>query len=352
MHHARPGRVRLRRGRLGRVDLAVRAASRATKILVEEAFAPLLRDRDPLDVEQLWREMCGDAFWYGVEGIAAFAISAIDMALWDLKGKLLGQPVAKILPGGFRSQVPVMASIIFDMEDLDWTLNEFRGFVDEGYFIVKAGWGMRPDVVFGLDAERDLRYVREIRGVIGDAISLVVDTPGARGLWDVPTAIRRIPRARGVQPPLDRAAAAPRRSGRPRALAREPDHAGGDGRGRMEPRDLPARDRRRRRRRGPARSGSMPRHHRLPETIKLIEAAGLKYSMHSWSSALNTAASVHLLAISTTRRTHSTSSRTSRRCSTSSSRIHGSTTAVSARARRTGLGVRVRQDIVEKYLLD
>jgi len=166
-------------------------ASRATKVLVDDAFAPLLHGRDPLDVEQLWREMCGNAWWYGVEGIAAFAISAIDMALWDLKGKLLGQPVARLLSGGFRREVSAMASIIFDMDDLDWTLNEFQGFRDEGYAIVKAGWGMRPDSVFGLDATRDIQFVREIRRVIGEDIALVVDTPGARGLWDVPTAIRR-----------------------------------------------------------------------------------------------------------------------------------------------------------------
>src|SRR5579871_3760085 len=164
-------------------------ASRATRTLVEESFAPLLLGRNPLDVEQRWQEMCADAYWYGVEGIAAFAISAIDMALWDLKGKLLGQPVATLLSGGRREKVPAMASIIFDMEDLDWTLNEFRGFVEEGYFVVKAGWGMHPGAVFGQDRARDIRYVREIRGVIGDEISLVVDTPGARGIWDVPTAI-------------------------------------------------------------------------------------------------------------------------------------------------------------------
>ena len=54
-------------------------SSRATRTLVDDAFAPILLGRDPLDVEQRWQEMCADAYWYGVEGIAAFAISAIDM---------------------------------------------------------------------------------------------------------------------------------------------------------------------------------------------------------------------------------------------------------------------------------
>jgi L-alanine-DL-glutamate epimerase-like enolase superfamily enzyme len=273
-------------------------ASRATKVLVDDAFAPLLRDRDPLDVEQLWQEMCGHAWWYGVEGIAAFAISAIDMALWDLKGKLLGQPVARLLGGGFRREVPAMASIIFDMDDLDWTLNEFQGFRDEGYTIVKAGWGMRPDSVFGLDAKRDIQFVREIRRVIGDDISFVVDTPGARGLWDVPTAIRRFRELeefnlRWIEQPLPPADLAGH--ARLRAAVITPVGTGED---EWSPEtyqrlieadavDVVQLD--------PGRclgiTGCM-------DTIKLVEAANLKYSMHSWSSALNTAASVHLIAIS------------------------------------------------------
>src|ERR1044071_4420229 len=58
-------------------------AAAASKILIDDGFAPLIRGQDPIDVERLWREMCRYAYWYGVEGIAAFAISAIDMALWD-----------------------------------------------------------------------------------------------------------------------------------------------------------------------------------------------------------------------------------------------------------------------------
>src|SRR6185437_11155426 len=118
-------------------------ATLATKIIVEQGFAPRIMGRDPVDVELLWREMCQYAYWFGVEGIAAFAISAIDMALWDLKGKLLGQPVAAVLGGMVQRDLPAMGSIIFDMDDLDWTLNEFAWMRDEGYRIVKAGWGMR-----------------------------------------------------------------------------------------------------------------------------------------------------------------------------------------------------------------
>ena len=67
--------------------------------------------------------MLDHIWWYGPEGIAAFAVSAVDMALWDLKGHALGLPVCQLLGGQLHDKIVAMASIIFDMEDLDWTLN-------------------------------------------------------------------------------------------------------------------------------------------------------------------------------------------------------------------------------------
>jgi L-alanine-DL-glutamate epimerase-like enolase superfamily enzyme len=275
-----------------------REASLATKVLVDDGFAPLLTGKDPLGVEPLWHTMCRHAYWYGVEGIAAFAISAIDMALWDLKGKLLGQPVATLLGGRLKPAIPAMASIIFDMDDLEWTLNEFQTFRDQGYKIVKAGWGMRPDAVFGQDRARDLRFLREVRGVIGDDIALVVDTPGARGLWDVPTAIRRFREwevfdLRWIEQPLRPADL--RGHARLRAAVATPVGTGED---EWSPEtyqrvieagaaDVLQLD--------PGRCLGITG---CREVVKMAEAAGLTYSMHSWSGALNTAASLHVLAIS------------------------------------------------------
>lgn len=273
-------------------------AALASKTLIDQGFAPMVLGRDPLDVERIWREMCRYAYWFGVEGVAAFAISAIDMALWDLKGKVLGQPVAKLLGGQLKDEVPAMASIIFDMDDLDWTLEEFRGFVSDGYRIAKAGWGMKPDSLFGEDGERDVRYVREIREVIGYDISLVVDVPGARGLWDVPTAIRRFQELeefdlRWIEQPLPPADL--KGHARLRAAVRTPIGTGEDEWSpetyqrviESEGVDVLQLD--------PGRALGLTG---CRETIKMIEAAKLKYSAHTWSSALNTAASAAFLAIS------------------------------------------------------
>lgn len=273
-------------------------ATLATKVLVEQGFAPLLDDGDPLDVEGHWERMCSHAYWYGVEGIAAFAISAIDLALWDLKGKLAGKPVAALLGSDYREEIPAMGSVIFDMEDLEWTLGEFRFMRDQGYQIVKAGWGMRPEALFGDDRDRDLRYLEAVRDVIGDELSLVVDTPGARAMWDTDTAIARLTEwepfdLRWVEQPL--LPADLEGYARLRAAVSTPVGAGEDewspetyGRvvhaGAVDVLQL-----------DPGRCLGLTG---CREVIRLAEAAGVDVSAHSWSGALNTAASLHFLAIS------------------------------------------------------
>ncbi len=275
-----------------------REATLATKIIIEQGLAPLLIGEEARDVERAWHKMMAHIWWYGPEGIAAFAVSAVDMALWDLKGKALGLPVCQLLGGKLRDKVAAMASFIFDMEDLEWTLNEFRWLREQGYQIVKAGWGMRPEAVFGQNRARDLEVVRRVREVIGDDLELVVDTPGARNLWDVPTAIQRFQdlapyRLRWIEQPLlprDLAGHA-----RLRAAVSTPIGTGEDEWDMESYRRL-------------IQSGGVDvvqidpgRCHGITgsrEIIRLIEAENLQYSLHTWSSALNSAASVHLLAIS------------------------------------------------------
>ena len=63
-----------------------REATLATQIIIDQGFAPMLTGEDALDVERHWHKMLDHIWWYGPEGIAAFAVSAVDMALWDLKG--------------------------------------------------------------------------------------------------------------------------------------------------------------------------------------------------------------------------------------------------------------------------
>jgi L-alanine-DL-glutamate epimerase-like enolase superfamily enzyme len=282
----------------GEANTRFREAALATKVIVDEGFGPRILGRDPAAVEILWREMCDHAYWFGVEGIAAFAISAIDMALWDLKGKLLGRPVADVLGDRCRDSIPATAAIIFDMDDLDWTLAEFGSFRDEGYRIVKGGAGLRQDSRIGQDPQRDLHYLTEIRRVIGDQVSLVVDVANVHGLWDTQTAIERFRDweqfdLRWIEqplPPADLEAHA-----RLRASAATPVGTGED---EWSPEtyqrlidsggvDVVQLD--------PGRCLGLTG---CREVVRMVEAEGLRYSAHTWSSALNTAASLHFLAVS------------------------------------------------------
>jgi L-alanine-DL-glutamate epimerase-like enolase superfamily enzyme len=191
-----------------------------------------------------------------------------------------------------------MGSIIFDMEDLDWTLAEFDSMRQTGYRIVKAGWGMRPEAVLGQDRERDLRYLTEVRAVIGNELGLVVDVPGVQGIWDLDTAIERLREwepfgLRWVEQPLRPVDLADH--ARLRAAVSVPVGAGEDGwspttYGRVLEAgavDVVQLD--------PGRCLGLTGARKV---VELVEQAGVAYSAHSWSGALNTAASLAFLALS------------------------------------------------------
>ena len=274
-------------------------SSLATKAIIEQGYAPLLVGEDPRDVERLYEKMQARIWWYGPQGIAAYAVSAVDMALWDLKGKALGMPVCNLIGGQLHDKVGAMASIIWNVEDIDWCVSEFKYMKEQGYQVVKGGWGMRPEAVFGMDRKRDLELVRRVREVIGDDLELVVDMPGNRGIWDAKTAIRRVNeleqfRLKWMEEPL------PYRDldahVRLRAAVTTPIGAGEGGWIVDDYQRL-------------IRSGGVDIVQMDPgkvhgitgcrHVIKLIEAENLQWSAHTWSSALNTAASLHLLASST-----------------------------------------------------
>ena len=270
----------------------------ATKIVIEQGYAPMLIGQSAIEVEARWHQMVDRVWWYGPQGIAAFAVSAVDMALWDLKGKLLGQPVCNLIGGRLRDEVVAMASIHFDMDDLDWTVKEFESFSGQGYTIVKGGWGARPESVFGADEQRDLTLVRRIREVIGDDIDLVVDILGARTGWDVRTAAERLAAMEPFRllwveeplPPQDYDAHIRLRDRINTRIGTGEQEWTLDGYRRLIAAggvDVVQLD--------PGRcqgiTGSV-------KVVRLIEASNLRFSAHTWSSALNTAASVHLLASS------------------------------------------------------
>jgi L-alanine-DL-glutamate epimerase-like enolase superfamily enzyme len=151
--------------------------------MIERRLAPLLMGRDPRDVAGAWQAMRDATFWDGNGGLITFGISALDMALWDLAGKAAGAPLHRLLGGRRRERLPACASTILATGDLDRVGREFAGYVADGYRYVKGGWGHDLSIAFGRDRARDLEVARTVRAAIGPDTEMILDVVALAG-WD------------------------------------------------------------------------------------------------------------------------------------------------------------------------
>jgi D-galactarolactone cycloisomerase len=136
-----------------------------------EFLAPLLLDRDPLANGALWEAMQVRVADFARRGILMSAISALDLALWDLKGKLLRTPVHVLLGGRRREQVSVYATgLYFDREPnmRERLAQEAVGYVEQGFRAVK--------MKVGLGVDEDAGNVAAVRRATGDRARLMVDS--------------------------------------------------------------------------------------------------------------------------------------------------------------------------------
>jgi L-rhamnonate dehydratase len=150
---------------------------------ITTGFRELLVGEDPLETEVLWHKMYHRNVYAGRRGLAIHAMGGIDMALWDIKGKALGQPVWKLLGGGFLpGKIRAYASSLFGPTPEETGLRA-RRFRDRGFTAVKFGWAP-----MGQDEKNDIALVREARKGLGDEPDLMID---AGLVWDAKTAIQR-----------------------------------------------------------------------------------------------------------------------------------------------------------------
>ncbi len=138
--------------------------------------------QDAEDIEGLWQRMYFHTNRYGRRGAAIHAISGVDMALWDLRGKSLGQPVCQLWGGAQRTAIRAYASYLFG-ETPDETFRLAQEAKRLGLAAVKFGWGP-----FGADAQGDRDHVEAARRAVGDDCELMVDA-GCK--WDAATALSR-----------------------------------------------------------------------------------------------------------------------------------------------------------------
>jgi L-alanine-DL-glutamate epimerase-like enolase superfamily enzyme len=151
-----------------RVGLGYTYADTATATLIRDKLAPLVTGRDALAVTDCWNVMVREIRNLGRPGIASMAISAVDNALWDLKGRLLDVSVVSLL-GDARSTVPVYGSGGFTSYSIPELTAQLRGWVEEGIGMVK--------MKVGRFAQTDPARVRAARDAIG-AAALFVDANG------------------------------------------------------------------------------------------------------------------------------------------------------------------------------
>ena len=137
---------------------------------VVKAYAPALIGRDPLETERLWIELYNLLRDQGQRGLTVTALSGIDIALWDIKGKHFGAPVSTLLGGRFRAEVRAYATGGFRAEGGDRAAalaEEAAGYVREGFHAVK--------IKIGFDVEEDLRVIAAVREAIGPETRFMID---------------------------------------------------------------------------------------------------------------------------------------------------------------------------------
>jgi L-alanine-DL-glutamate epimerase-like enolase superfamily enzyme len=155
--------------------------SLAVAFLAERRLAPMIQGRDPRDVRQIWQDVRDATFWDGNGGVLTFAHSAIDMALWDLAGIVQDRPLYELLGGRRTDQIRACASTIFATGDLERIRSEYAGFAAEGYTAVKGGWGHDLSIAFGRDATRDLAVAHAVRDAVGPEVDVICDVVALAG---------------------------------------------------------------------------------------------------------------------------------------------------------------------------
>jgi len=146
-------------------------AGQGMAVLGFKTLGELLIGENPLDVERLWDKLYVGSAYYGRRGLAMQCMSAIDNALWSIRGQAAELPLATLLGGKRRDRITAYASTLF-RETPKGMEAAARGYVEKGFRAVKFGWG-----VFGEDPGRDRELVAAARGVLGPDRALLVD-PG------------------------------------------------------------------------------------------------------------------------------------------------------------------------------
>jgi len=146
--------------------------ARAIARTIESYCAPIILGKDPFNSSIIWDTIYGNFPHNSQKGILLEALSGIDIALWDIKGKVVGLPVYKLLGGAYRDRAHAYATGLYrpDVKNVREALvEEALGYKRNAFFAIKLKIGHSPS------PEEDLDIIRAIREAVGDDVKLMVD---------------------------------------------------------------------------------------------------------------------------------------------------------------------------------
>ena len=146
----------------------------ANKAIVEKVIQPMIRGMDPLDREVIWHKVYNLLRDHGQKGMPMQSLSGVDIALWDIAGKICGLPICRMLGGAFRDQIPVYGygMMLQRVPELE------KRFAEESSAIIDAGFKALK-MKIGLGPKKDRKLVEAVRNAVGDDVELMVDATHA-----------------------------------------------------------------------------------------------------------------------------------------------------------------------------
>ena len=164
-------------------------APQLVKKTIDEYLRPLVIGEDPFDYSYIWEKMYRRTHAWGRRGLGMVAISAIDIAIWDVLGKLTNKPVFKLLGGRTKKKIPVYASKLYSQPIKDLQ-NEAEKYKKQGFkmFKMRFGWGPK-DGPEGM--RKNIELVEAVREVIGDDTDLMLECYMG---WNLDYSKRMIPK--------------------------------------------------------------------------------------------------------------------------------------------------------------
>jgi L-alanine-DL-glutamate epimerase-like enolase superfamily enzyme len=184
-------RVTTSEGRVGVGETAIGHFAPEVVPPIVEYFKPILMGKDPVQVERIWQRMYQSSRWWARKGVGLSVISALDMAIWDLKGQILGTPLSMLFGGPVRDAVPVYASAGESLWPPERTLEKVQRYAEMGYRAAKVGTMHASNLYYQYDPDSgkatykdppqgafpdmEFRKLDLVRSTLGPDFGLAVD---------------------------------------------------------------------------------------------------------------------------------------------------------------------------------